>query len=67
MSDSPDLLPIVIGGLRKGSRSGEHTDGAEHAVEGHTERILLPEDAQLSVLWAELTGKALAISESYID
>ena len=67
MSDTPDLLPIVVGGLRQSSRSNKHKYDAKHAVEGHTERILLPEDAQLSVLCDKLTGKALAFSESYID
>lgn len=56
-SGDPDLVPIVVSGLRKSSRCDERKNDAKHATGSHTERILLQEHAELSVLCAKLTCK----------
>ena len=53
-SGDAGLVPIVVDGLRKSSRTkGGNHDGM-HTEISHKERILLPEHVPISALWAKL-------------
>jgi hypothetical protein len=66
-SGEPDLIPLVVDGLRKSSTSAEQHYDEAHTKDTYTERILLPEDVPISALWAQLKCEwTLAFSATLI-
>jgi hypothetical protein len=50
----PDLVSVVIEGLRKGSNRDAQTEQVQFSEPDHIERISLPKEAPLSALWEKI-------------